>query len=357
MTVERAASTDLAAPAAPPPGAPRSAWWMRVAMNNVFWVLVILILISLGFTLINGAFLSPYNIRSLITDNAYVLVMAVGMVFVLCTAGLDLSVGSVLVLSGVVSAKVFLAFGSSNPATGADAIGWGPVVIGMAAGLAVGTAFGVINGTLIAYAKVPPFITTLGSFGAALGIAYLLTNGSDLSNMPNLLTVDIGSEGPFGAAEIWMIIIVLAIVALAAMLLAYTRFGRYTYAIGSNPESARRVGINVQRHLVKVYGLMGLLAGVAGLLSLANVSTTTISGHTADALSVIGGCVIGGTSLFGGRGTVVGAFIGALIPAALDSGFVIISVSPFWEYVAVGIVLVLAVYFDQWRRRRTQQAM
>ena len=146
------------------------------------------------------------------------------------------------------------------------------------------------------------------------------------------------------------------VVVLFALVLAYTRFGRYTYAIGSNDEATRRLGINVDRHIVKVYALMGGLAGLAGVMSLAHYTTTTIAGHTTDNLSAIAAAVIGGTSLFGGRGGVAGSVIGVLIPATLASGFVIIGVNPYWQYVAVGVVLIGAVYLDQVRRRAPRAA-
>jgi ribose transport system permease protein len=130
-----------------------------------------------------------------------------------------------------------------------------------------------------------------------------------------------------------------------------TRFGRYTYAIGSNEEAARRAGIAVDRHLIKIYGISGLLAGLAGYLTLARFATTTIAGHTTDNLQAIAAVVIGGTSLFGGIGNIIGTVVGVFIPAVLQNGFVILRVQPFWQQVAVGAVLVLAVYLDQLKRR------
>jgi ribose transport system permease protein len=133
--------------------------------------------------------------------------------------------------------------------------------------------------------------------------------------------------------------------------LALTRFGRHTYAIGSNDEAARRAGINVDRHLIMVYGLSGTLAGLAGFMSLARFATTTIGGHSTDNLQAIAAVVLGGTSLFGGIGTVLGTVVGVFIPAVLENGFVITGVDPFWRDVAVGAVLIGAVYLDQLRRR------
>lgn len=135
------------------------------------------------------------------------------------------------------------------------------------------------------------------------------------------------------------------------MILATTRFGRHTYAIGSNAQAARRVGINVDRHLIKVYALSGLLSGAAGVLSLARFSTTTIASHSTDNLSAIAGAVIGGTSLFGGVGTIGGTVVGVLIPGVLQNGLIILGVQRFWLSVAVGAVLIVAVVIDQLRRR------
>lgn len=146
--------------------------------------------------------------------------------------------------------------------------------------------------------------------------------------------------------------ILAAIITLLAMwLLHTTAFGRYTYAIGSNAEAARRSGIKVTRHLIAVYTLTGVLAGLAGFMSLAYFGTTTISGHSNDNLNSIAAVVLGGTSLFGGIGTILGSVIGVFIPAVLDAGFVMAGVRPFWQPIAVGAVLVVAVYLDQRRRR------
>ncbi len=139
------------------------------------------------------------------------------------------------------------------------------------------------------------------------------------------------------------------------IVLAQTRFGRYTYAIGSNMEGARRSGVNVDRHLIKVYALAGTLSGLAGYMALARFGTTSISGHSTDNLNAIAAVVIGGTSLFGGIGTILGTVFGVFIPVVLQNGFVIVGIQPFWQQVAVGAVLIGAVYLDQLRRARLRQ--
>ena len=148
----------------------------------------------------------------------------------------------------------------------------------------------------------------------------------------------------------WLAVIAAVVVLLGIVLLHRTRFGLHTYAIGSNPEAGRRAGVNVPRHLVMIYALSGLLAGFAGWLNLAFFQSTTIGGQTATNLSVIAGVVIGGTSLFGGYGSILGSVIGVFIPATLQNGFVIVGIQPFWQQVVVGAVLVAAVYVDQERR-------
>lgn len=314
-----------------------------VVGSGTIWILAALVVLLAVFTVLAPtSFASAYNIRNLLIDASILLVLGVGMTFVIITAGIDLSVGSVLVFSGVVSAQVMSALG------GVEA-GGGAVFLGFLVAIAGGIVWGVVNGFLVAYAKIPALIVTLGTFGAALGVAKVLTNGVDYRDVPRALTDSIGIGSVLGIP--WLVIIAVVVTVGGALLLTFTRFGRYTKAIGSNEEGSRRAGIAVGRHLVKVYVLAGALAGFGGFLSLARFATTTISGHTTDNLTVISAVVLGGTSLFGGIGSVVGTAIGVFIPTVLKNGFVILGVQPFWQEIAVGAVLVLAVFFDQYRRR------
>lgn len=311
--------------------------------NPTLWIFAALvILVALFGILAPSAFPTIYNIRSLFTDASILLVLGVGMTFVIITAGIDLSVGSILVFAGVISAQVMSAMGGVSA-------GGPAVVLGLLAGLLAGAAWGLVNGVLVTYAKIPPLIVTLGTFGAALGLAKVLTNGVDYRDVPHILTDSIGT-GSIGGIP-WLVLIAAVATVMGIFLLGYTRFGRYTKAIGSNAEGARRTGIKVDTHLIKVYLLAGTLAGLGGFLSLARFSTTTIAGHTTDNLTVISAVVLGGTSLFGGIGSVAGTAVGVFIPAVLKNGFVILGIQPFWQEVAVGAVLILAVYFDQYRRQ------
>jgi ribose transport system permease protein len=185
--------------------------------------------------------------------------------------------------------------------------------------------------------------------GVAEGLSYLIAGGVDISSIPAKLSSSIGL-GTFAGVQ-WLIIISFLATLVFGLVLAFTRFGRYTYAIGSNPEAAERAGINVDLHLIKVYALSGFMSGVAGILNLAYFSTTTISGHPLDNLTVITAVVIGGASLFGGRGSMLGTFIGVFIPELLANGLIIAGVNQYWQYILTGLVLGAAVYLDQIRRR------
>jgi ribose transport system permease protein len=312
----------------------------RIVRLQAFWILGVLIVICLLFSIIAGdRFLSTGNF-SLISQNVAVwAVLGVGMTFVIITSGIDLSVGSVLVFSSVVAAKVMAAMGGNGP---------GVAAAGLVAAVLSGMVWGAINGILVAKARVPALIVTLGTLSVALGLAQVLTGGIDIRAVPNELTDFSAYIKVLGIPGLPFVALIVVI--LGAVLLHQTRFGRYTYAIGSNQEAARRTGIKVTRHLIAVYALAGTLAGFGALLSLAQYGTTTIAGQSLTNLNVIAAVVIGGTSIFGGEGTVFGTLVGLFIPAVLQSGFVIIGVQPYWQGVAVGSVLIAAVYVDQSRR-------
>jgi ribose transport system permease protein len=338
-------------PKAAAPGRPPTAsrgFARRLAAASETWTLLALIILIVFFTVrAPGKFLTLTD-ASLIGQNAApLLVMAVGQTFVILTAGIDLSVGSVLVLAGVVTDLYCLHHGGTNAS-------WGVIAAGAVIGVATGCGWGAMQGFLVAKAKVPPLIATLAGFGAASGGAYLITGGADFRAVPSRLVSTIGLGSVAGIP--WLIVISFAVVIVFGLILAYTRFGRYTYAIGSSPEASRRAGIGVDRHLIKIYALCGLLAGLAGILSLASFDSTTIAGHANDNLTVITAVVLGGASLFGGRGSMLGTVIGLAISAVLLEGLVIIGINQYWQDVAIGAVLVAAVYLDQFRLRLRQRA-
>ena len=301
---------------------------------------LVLVVLAVFFSVLRpNAFPTIANVMNMATNASILLVLAVGSTFVILTGGIDLSINGVLVFSGVVAGMAMVAVGGDNP---------GVLLVGLLCGVAAGTAWGVMNGFLVAKARIPPLIVTLGTMGMSLGLALVLTRGVDISDVPESLVLTVGS-GRFGGIPI-LVMITAVIFIVGALVVTFTRFGRYTYAVGSSPEACRRASIDVSAHLIKVYMLAGMLSGLAGYLSLARFATTTLSGHLTDNLQVIAGVVIGGTSLFGGSGGMMGTLIGIIIPVLLLDGFVVLGLPPFWQQVAVGAVLIGAVYFDQLRR-------
>jgi ribose transport system permease protein len=340
------AGDGTVAVSAPPSVLTRARAQMFDSTSPVWIFLVLVVIVAVFGVMKPNQFLSSFDIKTIFINAAVALMLSVGMTFVIITAGIDLSVGSVLVFSGVLAGKVMISAGGGAAAVNA---GWGPIILGIVIGLLVGAGWGVINGVLTALLDIPPLIVTLGSFGMALGLADVITGGVDVSGIPSKFgtTFGSGSIGPFPT----LVVIAAVVTLIAGFMLHMTRFGRYTYAIGSNPEAARRAGIRVNVHLIKVYALAGLLSGLGGVLSLAYFTTTTISGHVTDNLTAISAVVIGGTSLFGGRGTMFGTVVGVFIPVVLASGLVIVGLQSFWQQVVIGAILIIAVYFDQLRRR------
>jgi ribose transport system permease protein len=323
----------------------RQSFLGRIAGMQSVWILGVLVVIVAAFSAAAGTkFLSTSNF-SLISQNIAVwAVLGVGMTFVIITSGIDLSIGSVLVFSSVVAAKIMEAVGGD---------GWFTASVGIAGALISGIAWGMLNGFLIAKAKIPPLIVTLGALSVALGLAQVITGGIDIRSVPAALTDFNTYIKILGIPALPFVALVVVIV--GGIALHKTKFGRYTYAIGSNELGARRVGINVDRHLILVYALSGACAGLGAVLALAQFGTTTIAGQSLTNLNVIAAVVIGGTSIFGGEGSIFGTVIGLFIPAVLQAGFVIIGVEAFWQGVAVGSVLVAAVYVDQSRRAAAQR--
>lgn len=302
-----------------------------------FQIFIILLIIVVVFSALRfDSFATFANFRNVLVQAAIFSVMAVGATYVIITKGVDLSVGSVLVFSGVAAAKVMESLGEQ---------GWPIAIVGIVVACLCGLMWGVVNGLLVAKARVPPLIATLGTMGIIQGLALILSGGIDLKDAPYVLGDVIGFGSFLGLPVLaW---IAAAVIIVGGIVLRITRFGRHTYAVGSNASAAVEMGINVDRHLIKVYALAGFLAGLAGILSLARFGSTTISGHATDNLQVIAAVVIGGTSLFGGVGSVFTTAVGVFIPAVLTTGLVMVGAQSFWRDVLVGMVLIGAVYFDQ----------
>lgn len=327
-----------------------------IALAN-FWIFFFLLALILYFSLTtpNHAFFQASNFKNIALDTSEVILLGIGETFVIITAGIDLSVGGILVFSGVAGGLVMLHF--SGTASQVANLEYPKASVGIPLGiittLVAGTGWGLLNGILITRLRLPSFIVTLGTLGMSFGAADLLTGGTNLSSVPTGFQNSFGNGTIFG---IYVPVIVAAIaVVIAYFLLNYTRFGEWTAAIGSNEEGTRRTGIPVDLHLVKVYAMTGFLCGGAGLIDLARFGTENLASHNTDNLNAIAAVVIGGTSLFGGVGTILGTVVGAFIPTVLQNGFVINGIDPFWQEVLVGATIIVAVYIDQWRRRRSSK--
>jgi ribose transport system permease protein len=319
---------------------PRKPLWARLLSSPETMIFISLaVIVAVFITLAPNAFLSPINLRNMAVEASVVLILAVGMTYVIITAGIDLSVGAVLVFSSVLSVLAMRAVGPETP--------WAPW-IGLVVSLASAAVWGVVNGFFIARTKLSPLIVTLATMGIAMGGARLLSGGVDMTGVPSVLVNGIGI-GRIGGVPI-IVLFSLVCVLVGGVVLHYARFGLYTYAIGSNEQGARRSGIRVERHLIMVYTISALCAGLAGYIALARFSSTTIAGHGTDNLKTITAVVLGGASLFGGSGSMVGTVAGVFIPVVLASGLIIVGLPSFWQEVAVGIVLLVAVLIDQWRR-------
>jgi ribose transport system permease protein len=271
------------------------------------------------------------------------LVLAVAETFVIITGGIDLSVGAVLGFTGMVSGALMQQMLSSHVNSMLT------TVVGFVVALALGTFIGFVNGYLITRLKLPPFIVTLGSLTAVGAAPALVNGGNEVDNLPSQIST-------LGSSEIghWIYVtVVIAAVVCVGMgfVLHRTRFGLRTYAIGSNNLGAHRAGINVDRHLIRVYMISGFLGGLAGMLVMANFSIATPVAGQNDELNAIAAVVIGGASLFGGRGQMLGTVVGTFIIALLVTGLVLVGVSGSWQEVATGIIIVAAVAVDQVRLR------
>jgi predicted ABC-type sugar transport system permease subunit len=284
--------------------------------------------------------LNPFNIQSIAMFTAAPLLLGLGQTFVIIAGGIDLSVGFVMGLAAVIMARVMQPLADIPPGLALAA--------GITAGFLISLVPGLINGALIARLRVPAFIGTLGMYGVARGAGFLAADGTTVPvNNPWLF--EMGSGRLLGV-PIPVVITIVVVIALHYVL-SQTRFGQYTYAIGGNRVAALRSGINVRRHTMMIYLISAGCAGIAGLLYTARFSAGAAQAGEPLLLDSIAAVVIGGASLFGGSGTIIGTVIGALIIAVIQYGLVFINVEPFWQFVAVGIVIIVSVVVDQSQSR------
>lgn len=334
-----------------------------LALLSRIWAWLFLILLVAFFAVTTPHFFDLFNFQSMGANAAVMLVLALGQTYVIITGGIDLSVGYVMGLATIVISLTMQAL-----------VGYPfPIVVlaGLLAGLSVGVVAGLINGAIIAKLNVPPFIATLGTLGIAQGLAYVLSGGPPVSiPLPGLGTLGNGyifyyhaTYGfslfgiPAGVTGAEMrnvsgfiplqIFYAGVLTAILAWLLSSTRFGRHVYAIGGNSKAALRAGIPVKRNLLMVYVLSSVMASLAGFMYVMRYTGGVANSGDAMMLSSIAAIVIGGASLLGGEGRILGTLVGAMIIAVIQNGLVLLGIDPFWQYAAVGVVIILAVLADQ----------
>lgn len=298
--------------------------------------LVVLLVLATTMAILSPYFLSVSNFMNILLATSTIGVLAIAATYVLSSGGLDLSLGSVMGLSGVVGAAVAVKLGAPTP-------------VAVVATIAAGAAAGLVNGLVITRAFVPAFIVTLGMLGIARGLALVISDGRVIYGLPKAM-VYLGQGRPMGIPM--PVIIFLGTAVVMHILLAYTRFGRHTLAIGDSENAARTAGINIERHRLIIYTLSGALSGLAGLLFATRINSGDPTAGLTYELTAITAAIIGGTNLFGGRGSILGTMIGALIMGVLQNGLNLLAVQSYYQQMAIGAVLVLAVFIDQWQVRK-----
>ncbi len=304
-------------------------------LRQDFLLLIFFIGMTGVFSAFNPRFFSIAAAANILQDFSPVVLMAIGQTFVIASGGIDLSVGSTLGLSGVMMALVIrtLTEKSFDPIA--------TILLGLATAIAVGGIIGLTNGLLISYVRIVPFIATLATMGAAAGMSLVVTGGVQIAGAPSAV-ITIGNVRYFGMLTV-PVIAVLLIIVIAWASLSRTRFGRWTYAIGSNLFASRAAGINVQKHFLKIYVLSGILSALAGAFVYFRLASgSPLSGRGGE-LSAIAAAVIGGVSLQGGVGRLTGAVLGALITTSILSGLILIGVEPNWQEIVVATLIAVAV--------------
>jgi ribose transport system permease protein len=307
-----------------------------LSRNQGVSMLVILGVLWLILGLLSPYFFTVDNIMEITLQTAVIAIIAAGETFVILSGGIDLSVGAVFACSAVVGGMVLESTGN--------------LPLALAATVSFGALLGLTSGLLIAKLYVPPFIATLGMMGVARGLALILSSGIPIYGL------DEGYKF-IGQGKLFDVIPVPTLIVLVVYILGYilanrTRFGRFVYAIGSNSEAARLSGINVTRVTIGVYVMGGFLAGLASIIEAGRLGIVQPAGGNGYELLAIGAVVIGGTSLFGGEGSIIATLIGAIIVTTIRNGLNILGVNAFWQYVVNGTVIITAIAVDQYRRRR-----
>jgi ribose transport system permease protein len=306
------------------------------------WSLAIFIIIVVTFGFFNTRIYSPAYWSSTLSYMTEILVLAIGEGMVMMAGCIDLSIGALSGFVGCLSAITIKAL--------APLIGTGPAIaVGVVAGLALGLLVGFVNGTIVSRMKLSPFLATIGTMGACAGLALVVSNGTEVAGLPRVM-------GTFANFKILgfatpNMIISWVILLIFIFILHKTRFGEHTYALGSNQEALVRSGVDANRHLTRLYMISGLMGAISGILLMMRfVSASPLTGQTSQ-LTAVAAAAIGGVSSKGGVGRAEGILIGALIISVVMTGLVLVNVQTYWQQVAVGIIIVISVYMDQFSSR------
>jgi ribose transport system permease protein len=305
-------------------------------LRNFGFAIASVIVLIVVFTILNPRFMTYQNWYHISQQDAIITVLALGQTYVIATAGIDIAQGSVLALTAMLSSGSMVFYKWSS-------------IAGVLVGLAAGIVSGLIIGYSITKLKVPPFIATLGMLAAAVGVALLYNDGEPIFGLPQGYVNIANTNFLFFPSMAWIMV---ALALIASFVLNRTTFGRYTLAVGSNIESARRAGINVDRHLLYVYVLSSFTSAIGGVLYASYAEAAIPTAGQNYELYSIAAVVIGGGSLFGGIGTILGSVLGALLMTILRNGTQLAGISPYVERVVLGLVVIFAVYFDNLRRKR-----
>lgn len=323
----------------------------QFSKSKEFWILMMLIILSILISTRSSAFLRPDNIIDLLRNNAVLGISALGMTLVIITGGIDVSVGAVIAVITVITGKFMVTFG-------------GNIILTFLVATASGLIIGGITGALVGFARIPAIVVTLGTMSIINGFMLYYTNGTWINDIPKWF-IDFGKITLFkfsGQNQVSIgipiqIIIFLIMAILTWALLKYTLIGRSVYAIGSNPISARRIGINLERTLTFVYAYMGLIAGIAAVTHTSIMRQVDPNAFFGFELQVIAAVVIGGASITGGNGSIFGTILGVLFLSVLNNGLILTHIPTFWQKIIMGAIIVFTVSIDMIQRKRIERSL
>jgi len=332
---------------------------LKVIKSTTFWILVVVVVMVVAFGVLtpNHVFFLPSTLLTVAFNGSQMMIVAVGMAYLLGAGELDLSVGTNIILSSTLAAKALKAFAGTPEQImrGEYTHLTAGIIVGVLVAILSGSLFGLLNGLIVTRLRINSFIATLGTMMMYWGTALVLSQGAAEVGIPRALQTGFGHKKLLGIVPLPLLVAV-AIGLILWVIIATTRFGLHTLAIGSSKESARRSGIDIDAHRLKLFILLGGLAGLAGLFDLVRFATTNPAGHQTDALLAITAAVLGGTSMWGGIAAIGGAMLGTLIPVILQTGLVIMEIGAFYQLIGTGILLIGAVYMDQRKRGRDAEA-